>query len=401
MDNLGSGLRICLILNDAFSMLQFRGGLISYLLGHGFDVTLIVPPDDEYVPKLRALGVRVVEMPMARFISPLSDAILLMRLIRFFLSNRFDIVHTMTLKPNLYIAPVARACGVPRVVGLVSGAGFLFSESGRQAHPLLSRLVALFLRGSFLCMQKIWFQNADDLAHFVEYGICKEEKGVVIRSGGIDLEHYHPSRSCEPLRTRKRRELGVPEDCGIVLMGAARFIETKGVGEFADAARALLPAHGDWRFLLVAPDDPGSPDSLDRRDKRFQVHGLIIPTGFRSDLDELIAASDIVVLPSYYPEGVPRFLLEGLASGKPIVTTLSTGCRETVEDGENGFLVKPGEVEALSTAIEKLMEDPALREQFGRASRVKAENEFSQDYVCEQLLKTVYGVVPGAINTNI
>jgi N,N'-diacetylbacillosaminyl-diphospho-undecaprenol alpha-1,3-N-acetylgalactosaminyltransferase len=373
-------------------MVQFRGGLISHLVSRGHRVTVVVPSAGPYRAALEELGAEVVEMLMSRFVAPLRDLLLIGDLIRFFATHRFDIVHTMTIKPNLYAAPIARLLATPRVVGLVSGAGFLLAEDGLEKRPTLSALVRLFLRGSFASMQKVWFQNADDLAHFMSQKICRSGQGVVIRGGGVDVNRYAPLIRDADLGVRKRAGLGVPQDCGMVLMGAARFIGAKGVREFAHAAAIVLRDHDNWRFVLVAPDDPGSPDSVDRAEACFQVPGLIIPEGFRHDLDEITAASDIVVLPSYYPEGVPRFLLEGMACGKPIVTTDHTGCRETVEAGVNGLLVPVRNANALAAAIKTLIESPELRRRFGDASRALVEKEFSQEVVCRRILEEVYEI---------
>ncbi len=384
--------RICLILNDAFSMVHFRGGLISTLISEGNNVTAIVPPAGPYRAALEKLGAEVVEMSMPRFIAPLGDVVLIASLVQFFARRRFDIVHTMTIKPNLYAAPIARLLAARRVVGLVSGSGYLLGGNVGAKHRTLAALVRFCLRLSFKTMQKVWFQNADDLNRFTSERICSKGQGIVIRSGGIDVNRYSPLIRDASLSARKRAELGLPPNCGIVLMGAARFIGAKGVREFARAAAIVLPDHPDWRFVLVAPDDLGSPDRVDRKEACFKVPGLIIPEGFRADLHEITAASDIVVLPSYYPEGVPRFLLEGMACGKPIVTTDHAGCRETVEECVNGLLVPVRNAEMLATAIKSLIADRELRQRFGDASRRLVEREFSQELVCKKVLKDLYGI---------
>lgn len=415
---------ICLILNDAFSMVQFRGGLISHLVARGHVVTVIVPPAGPYRADLERLGAEVVEIDMARFISPGRDIRLIIALVLFFARRKFDIVHTMTIKPNLYAAPIARIFSARRVVGLVSGAGFILTHHKEGNKNILSTVVKIFLRGSFLFMHKVWFQNREDLELFTTEKICTKDQGVVIRGSGVDLDRFSPDLNTADLRRKKRAELGLPGDCGLVLMGAARRIGAKGVLEFAKAAAILHQTCPDWKFVLVAPDDPGTPDAVYATDSCFQAPGLVLVKEFRSDLDEITAASDIVVLPSYYPEGVPRFLLEGLACGKPIVTTDHTGCRETliihrgqrvedrdqrtegrgrkseggeqrldwdgIQQGKNGFLVPVQDASALAKAVEILIHDPELRSRCGKQSRILAEQEFSQEAVCQRIVSEVY-----------
>jgi len=380
----------CLILNDAFSMVQFRGGLIKALVRNGHAVTVVVPPAGRFRVALECLGAEVIEIPMDRFIAPFNDLLVCARFAKLFISRHFDVVHTMTLKPNLYAAPIAQLMGVGCVVGLVSGSGYLFSSAGREEHPILARMVSLALRLSFCATQRVWFQNPDDRDTFIREKLVKREKSVVIRGGGVDVEEFHPGICTPELKERKRAELGMPSDCCIVLMVAARRIAAKGVREFAGAAAQVLPARPRWRFLLVAPDDPGTPDNVSADDDVFKVEGLFTPAGFRNDIRDLVAASDIVTLPSYYQEGVPRFLLEGMACGKPIVTTDHTGCRETVLSGKNGFLVPARDHSGLASALARLMDDEKLRFVFGQASRSFCESQFAERNVCERILKEVY-----------
>jgi len=384
--------RFCLILNDAFSMVQFRGGLIKALVRNGHTVSVVVPPAGRFRASLESFGAEVIEIPMDRFIAPFHDLLLCARFAKLFLSRRFDIVHTMTLKPNLYAAPIARFTGVPCVVGLVSGSGYLFSPSAQSDHPLLTRLVKSGLRLSFRTAERVWFQNPDDRDAFVHDNLIARDKCIVIRGGGIDVDEFRPDCGTAELKVRKRTELGLPPDCGIVLMVAARRIAAKGVREFAKAAARVLPSRPGWRFLLIAPDDPGTPDNVHADDAVFKVDGLVAPAGFRYDIRDIVAASDIVTLPSYYQEGLPRFLLEGMACGKPIVTTDHTGCRETVISGKNGILVPPRDHVALAEALALLMDDEQLRLALGKESRALCQSAFSETVVCDRILKEVYMV---------
>ena len=383
---------ICLICNDAFSMFHFRKDLIRHLISRGHIVTTVIPPAGSYKKSLERIGAKVVEIDIIRFISPIRDIKLCIELIRFFRSNNFDIVHTMTLKPNLYAAPIAKLFSSSKVVGLVSGSGYLFSESGKSDHPILSRIVSSSLKLSFYSIQKVWFQNPDDCRDFIGNKLISGDKCVLIRGSGINLDEFHPNNCVPELKEKIRLKFGLPVDCQIVLMVAARRIASKGVREFAQAAALLLPNFPNWRFLLIAPDDPGTPDQVEADDEIFNIEGLAAPSGFFENIQDIVAVSDIVTLPSYYQEGLPRFLLEGMACGKPIVTTNHTGCRETVLEGQNGFLVPPKNHEMLAKALERLMDNEKMRLSFGKRSRLICEREFSEKIVCNRVSTELYGM---------
>jgi N,N'-diacetylbacillosaminyl-diphospho-undecaprenol alpha-1,3-N-acetylgalactosaminyltransferase len=205
---------------------------------------------------------------------------------------------------------------------------------------------------------KTWFQNPDDFAYFVRKKLIPREKGIVIRSGGINPEEYSPASVSPGELEALRQELGVPAGAHCVLMVAARMIWSKGVRQFVEAAIALHEPYPHWYFIMVCPDDPG-PDRVpkdylvaNRRDR------LMVIDTFRYDIIRFAALADIMVLPSFYREGVPRTLLEGLAMGKPIITTDHPGCREVVDEGRNGFLIPPRNSAALAEKLRQLMDTP-------------------------------------------
>jgi N,N'-diacetylbacillosaminyl-diphospho-undecaprenol alpha-1,3-N-acetylgalactosaminyltransferase len=240
---------------------------------------------------------------------------------------------------------------------------------------------------------KTWFQNPDDFEYFVQQKLISKKKGVVIRSGGISTKDYQPDSVTKKEIDDLRQEFKIPHETHCVLMVAARMIWSKGVREFVEAARALLDKFPDWYFLLVCPQDPGSPDSVPESFiSSIKTERLIVIDKFRYDIRVFESISEIMVLPSYYREGVPRTLLEGLSMGKPIITTAHAGCRETVDHGKNGFLIPMKNSEKLIEKLEILMADESLRAEFGRYSRVKAETEFNESSVANRVVSEVYGL---------
>jgi glycosyltransferase involved in cell wall biosynthesis len=188
---------------------------------------------------------------------------------------------------------------------------------------------------------------------------------------GVDLDLFRPSPP--------------PSGPPTVVM-PARLLRDKGVGEFVAAARLLRSRGVDARFVIAGEPDPLNPASVTLADVRaWTSEGLIEHPGFVADMPGLLAQSHIVCLPSYR-EGLPKSLMEAAAAGRAIVTTDVPGCREAVRDGYNGFLVPPRSATALATALERLIGDPALRDEMGRHGRLVAERRFDQDAIIRQTL---------------
>lgn len=383
-------MKVALVGNDDFSVWHFRGGLIRALVSRGVDVSVIVPAGN-YRVAIESLGARCLNVPMSRFVTPASDVLLTWRLFRVFRRERFDIVHNMTVKPNIFGTFAAWAAGVRRRVCLVSGLGFVFAERASLRGRFVRAVVRTLYRTASKLSDKTWFQNPDDFDQFVAERLIPREKGVVIRSSGVNLDTFHagvvPSESLSALR----EEFGVPTGNRWVLMVAARLVWSKGVREFVEAAHRLRGVHPDWTFVMVAPPDPGSPDAVPRSwiDEN-QSENLIVVDRFRDDIQRFLASSDVVVLASYYREGVPRSLLEGMAMSKPIVTCDSVGCREVVEHGRNGFLIPVRDSHALAARLDELMRDERLREAFGRESLAMATELFDERLVVREVLSQLY-----------
>lgn len=386
-------MKIALILNDDFSMWHFRGGLISALVAKDLDVCVIVPPGP-YVSKLEAMGARCIPVAMNRFITPLQDLKLLVQLYWVFQSEKFDLVHTMTIKPNIFGTIAARLAGIKRIVGLVSGIGFVFaSDTESKKSSLVRQIVILLYKVSLSISDKTWFQNKDDLDFFIKNSMIRPDKGIVIRSGGINLKEFSLTSVNSEILEKLRLEFRFRENSKCVVMVAARLIWSKGVREFIEASKILRVDYPDWMFLMICPQDPGSPDSVpkDYIDLN-RADNLIVIDYFREDIKNIIALADIMVLVSYYREGVPRTLLEGLSMSKPIIASNSVGCKEVVEEGKNGFLVPIKDAKQLSEKLRVLMDDANKRRLFGESSREIAKTHFDETLVVSRILTELYEI---------
>jgi len=319
--------------------------------------------------------------PLRRGVSPASDLASVLCLFRLIRRLRPHIVHTFGTKPSVWGRLAARLAGTPVIVGTLPGLGSLYVGGG----PWRRLLRTVYGRLQWTCCRisdATVFQNADDARELARAGIVPSAKSVIVPGSGIRTDVFDPSRVSASERSRIRDELGVGNDT-IVVMMVSRLIRSKGVVEFARAAQMLKLDREDVAFVLVGPDDQQSVERLTARELTM-VRESVRWLGERSDVRVILAASDIAVLPSFYREGIPRVLLEAAAMALPIISTLSPGCKEVVQDGVNGVLVEPRNPAALTEAVERLIGDPGLRGRFGAASRSLCTSHFDLSVVAEQ-----------------
>ena len=286
----------------------------------------------------------------------------MVQLWQIFRAVRPDVVHLVTIKPVLLGGLVARLTGVPAVVAAVSGLGFVFIARGAKAAVrrwLVGGLYRVALGHRNL---KVIFQNPDDRACLTKLTHLPDSKIAMIRGSGVELTQY----SGTPL------PLGVP-----VVLLAARLLVDKGVREFVQAARLLKQRGASARFCLVGTVDPANPTSLtDAELSQWASEGLVELWGHRSDMPQVLAAAQVVALPSYYGEGLPKVLIEAAACGRAVVTTDHPGCRDAIDPGVTGLLVPVRNAAALADALEGLINNPARCQAMGNAGRALAESAF-------------------------
>jgi N,N'-diacetylbacillosaminyl-diphospho-undecaprenol alpha-1,3-N-acetylgalactosaminyltransferase len=381
-------MKVVICNNSDLGTWQLRRGLIKGLIARGIDVTLLTP-DGPYVPKLKSLGAKHVAVPFYQFANPLRDLRLCFTLYRALRAEKPDIIQNISIKPNVYGALAAWAAGVPQITSLVCGAGYAFLKKNGWRHAILQRIARTLYWLAGKVTTRVWFVNADDRSLFVESGLLAKEKAVLIVSEGIDLRHFSPDDADPDALSRLRDELGIDASTRVVLM-AARVTWSKGVRAFVEASEQAARWDRPVLFVLAGPLAPDSPDPVPETYIRSKASPRFKWLGFRSDMKDLLSLADVVTLPSYYREGLPTILMEGLAMRKPIVTTDSVGCRDVVDEGKNGFLVPVRDSAAFASAIEKLVSDDVLRTRFGTNSRAKAEAEFDQTVIVARAVKEVY-----------
>lgn len=300
-------------------------------------------------------------------LNPIAELRLLLAIARLYRSLRPDIVHHVALKPIVLGSIAAALAGVKTVINAPVGLGYVFSANDIRAR-LLRPAVEGALRGLIGARDAFAiFENGEDRTELVRAGAIPEQRTAVIGGAGVDLELFRPvPKPASPVR---------------IVLGA-RLLRQKGIPDFIEAARLLRARGVDAEFVVAGAPDRENPDSLEEQN----LDDPAIARVGRVEMAPLLASAHVACLPSYYREGLPKFLLEAMASGLPCVTTNVVGCRDAVADGENGILVPPRDPESLAAALERLIADPALRARMGAAGRARAETLFADEVVCAATL---------------
>jgi N,N'-diacetylbacillosaminyl-diphospho-undecaprenol alpha-1,3-N-acetylgalactosaminyltransferase len=331
-------------------------------------VSLVAAPNTEVIvlsdlgdsrEAIEALGARCVQVPVYRFLGVYRDLRYLFHLIGIFRREKVDAVYNISTKPNIFGTIAARVARVRRVVSHVVGLGSLMlpaTSLGRRA------LQFVFLRLYWIVCRlsdRVWFFNANDLDFFLSRGLITSGKPLLTNTY-LDVSYYSRGRVAAADVAAVRRELHVDSGERVVIM-VARMIWSKGIREFVEAAAQLVAKHPRWRFLLIAPIEPGNPDEAPASYVEENAEWANLTwLRWRSDLRPYYSMADIAVLPSFYREGgQPRGLLEAMALGKPVITTDSLDCRYAVDPGVNGYWVPVRDATALANAIERVMLDDA------------------------------------------
>lgn len=364
--------RVAVLGSYAQSLIVFRGPLIAEMVARGHRVFALAPDMSEDVAaRLRALGAEPVTIRLGRTsFNPFGALATVSDLARAFRAIAPDTVLAYTIKPIVLGAVAARRAGVKRFVGLVTGLGYAFG-SGREPKRLLARTAArLMYRRAFARSSVAVFQNPDDLAEFRALGLLPDSLPTALINGsGVDIEAFAPA----PL----------PPGASFLLI--ARLLRDKGLREFGRAAARLKAERPDVRISLVGFLDT-SPSGISQAELDALVASGIDYLGPKSDVRPAIAEHSVYVLPSYR-EGTPRSVLEAMAMGRPAITTDAPGCRETVVDGVNGFLVPVKDWEAVYRAMRKLADEPALIAPMGAEARRIAEEKYDVRKVNSALLE--------------
>ncbi len=345
---------VLFLAGNARSLIANRGDLIRDLQKAGLQIAAVIPTAD-YLPEVNELGIDVFPIEMNRTgTNPFYDLkyLVILRL----LINRINprMVFAYTIKQVVYGSLAARSVGVIEIYSMITGLGYVYSAKN-SLNIILQYFTSLLYRVAISVNRKVFFQNPDDLQEFLNRGIMRDRiKAVRTYGSGVNMERFQRT----PLPHGRHTFLTV-----------CRLLKEKGVAEFCEAARLIKEDFPDVRFVVVGPHDPTLPHSISTMDiERWRREGFVELIGGVKDVRPWISECSVFVLTSYYREGTPRSVLEAMSMGRPIITSDSPGCRETVVDGQNGFLVTPRQVDQLTLAMRRFLENPQLISKMGDAS---------------------------------
>ncbi|MDV5227875.1 glycosyltransferase family 4 protein [Providencia rettgeri] len=363
---------IAISANTSWYLYNFRANTIKSLVQGGYRV-LAIAPEDGYSEQLKLLGCEFIHIPIDQSgKNPIKDLITLVKFYSIFKKQNVECVLNFTPKNNIYSTLAASLTNV-KAINNIAGLGILFIEES-----MTSKIARALYKLSQKRASRIFFQNEEDRDIFLSQKIVDVSMTDRLPGSGVDLQRFYLSPS---------------QDDGIVrFLLVARMLYDKGIGQYIEAARHLKAKYGDnVEFRLLGFLDVNNPSAVTKEDMQIWIdEGIVNYLGTSDNVEKEIALVDCMVLPSYYREGVPKSLLESGAMGKPIVTTDNVGCRETVDDGINGFLCIPRSSESLIEKLDLIINmSHEQRIKMGIASRKKIECEFNEEIVIKKYLDAV------------
>lgn len=372
--------RLALIANQAFSICNFRGPLVREMIRRGVTVYALAPDyDDTSRAAVVALGAVPVDSSLSRTgMNPLRDILDIFRLSIQLRRLRLNATFSYFIKPVIYGTLAARLAAVPERFAMIEGAGYVFSNDDKTTNGKGRRLLRFFVTRLYrLGLSQaacVFLLNPDDKELFVNERMVSAEKVKLLDGIGLDLEYY---------------QVAPPVLQPICFILIARLLREKGVYDYIDAARRVKALHPEVRFYLLGGIDFNPTSVTEAEVCSWVAEGLVECPGQVSDVRIWIERASVFVLPSYYREGLPRSTQEAMAMGRPVITTDWVGCRETVEEGINGFMVPVRNPESLAQAMLTFVKQPELIAPMGAESRRMAEKKFDVHKINAQILASM------------
>ena len=358
-------MRILVLANIGLGLYKFRKELLEELVKE-HEVYFCIP-EDEFVKPIKDIGCKFIpcELMDRHGTNPIQE----LKLINFYKQvlkkTKPDIVFTYTIKPNAYGGMACAILGTPYVAN-ITGLGTAI-ENGGLMQKISLTLYKLGLRKA----QKVFFQNEENRDFMVSHGVVKGEYDMLPGSG-VNLNQYEV--------------YPFPAGETVDFVFIARVMKEKGIDQYIEAAKRVRKRHPKTRFHICGFCEQDYEEQL----KELNDNGTIIYHGLVADMKPIYQMISCTVHPTYYPEGLSNVLLESAACGRPIITTERSGCREVVEDGVNGYVVKQQNSQDLIEKIEKFLNlSVEERKKMGLAGRAKVEREFDRQIVIKRYLDEV------------
>lgn len=365
--------RIIIVANATWNIYNFRLNIIRKLISEGHEVIVMAPVDKfifytETIPEVLHIPVHHLYRDS---VNPVQDIKLLYELWKLYKKHKPDLVLHYTVKPNIWGGFASKILGIPSIA-VVTGLGYALIHEG-----WINFITRMLYKFSLPLHRKVIFENVDDKLLFEKDGLVNPSKSMAIKGCGVDTAFFSPNGD------------GRQKDM-ITFTFIGRLLYDKGVKEFIDAAEIVRHQNANVQFWLVGEIDKENPSSISNedlmkwiREPNIQYHGAT------ENIRKFIEKSDCIILPSYR-EGMPKVIMESMAMERPVITTDTAGCRETVDENVNGYLVPVRDSGALSKAMMRFIAlDEEKKIEMGRAGRIKVLKEFDDKIIANQLYEAV------------
>lgn len=356
--------KVLFVINVDWFFISHRLPIALKAIENGYEVHLACnfTGQEKY---LQSLGIKLhfVDFSRSSF-NPISEFKVLLSIKKILTTVKPDIMHSITIKPVIYSGLLIKTMSrKPAFIAAISGLGFVFSSNSLRT-KLTRFLVTLLYKFSLSHSKRmVIFQNSSDEEFLTNIANLQSSEKVLIPGSGVDLKTYQIH--VEPMLSKT------------IIVMASRLLKEKGVYEYVNVARSVLNKRADVEFLLVGAPDPDNPNSITNKElKEWDVSGIVKVLGHRNDINKIFSESNIVTLPSFYGEGVPKVLIEAAACGRAVITTDNPGCRDAILPNETGILVPVCDQKELEEAILRLVDDVELRRKMGLKARELAEEKF-------------------------
>ena len=366
--------KIVLSANTSFNVYNFRYGLIKELINENYDV-LVVAPYDKYTEKLKKLACKTIDIYInSKSTNPVDDLKTFFQYLKVYKKENPDIVLNFTIKPVIYSSLACSILDI-KTINTITGLG-----TGFLKNNLTTKVIKFLYKISQKNVDKVIFQNKDDLELFIKENLVDKRKTDIIPGSGINPDIF------KPIKVEKKDNI-------FRFLLIARMLWDKGVGEYVEAARLVKQKYKNVEFLLLGAIGVDNPTTIpEEKIKEWEKEGIVKYLGTTDDVKIEIAKADCIVLPSYR-EGTSRVLLESASMGKPIITTDVPGCNNVVKDGWNGFLCKVKDNKNLAEKMERMLNlSDEERKQMGKKGREKVIKEFDEKIVIQRYMDLIENI---------
>lgn len=361
--------KVLILVNHDIVIYNFRRELVEKLLQEGFEV-YVSSPYGERIDKLVDMGCKYVEANINRHGTNILEELKLLRYYKKIMKEiKPNVVLTYTIKPNIYGGIAAKKLGIPYIAN-ITGLG-----TAVENKTIMQKVTVALYKYSFKQIHRVFFQNEENMKFFINNKIALK-KHRLIPGSGVNLEQFYL--------------MDYPSGATIEFVFISRIMKEKGIELYIEAAKIIKEKYKNVNFHVCGFCEESYEFILNELHEKK----IIIYHGMLRDIKDILKISHCTIHPSYYPEGLSNVLLESAASGRPIISTDRSGCREVIEDGINGYITKPNNTFDLIENIKKFLglthED---KERMGIKGRIKMENEFDRNKVVEAYIGEINDIL--------